>query len=115
MLVEYEYSFERHMPIKELFQFIVENKNDHSGWSFQHDESTWSLVWTPSIMKNLWIRHPQVQAKLEALSANKTRCKITTTNKGLGDPFKTYKKTHDKTFNAIFQSIQDKTHALEKI
>lgn len=103
--VRYEFSFTRKIPIDDFFNLMVENRGSYAGWKFEHDPQSYTIEWSPTILLNIWKMHPKVTAVLRQLADEETSCIITTVNKGLIDPFKILKRTHEKSYEKLFGHI----------
>lgn len=115
VMVQHEYHFTRNIKIETFFKLMMENRGRHTGWKFEHDPSIYTIVWTPSILLNIWQVHPKVTASLEVISKTKTRCTVRTVNKGkfFFDLFGIFKKVHEKSFHKLFDEVRTKTKEYE--
>lgn len=114
-MIQNEYEFTRNIPIDDFFSLLLKNRGSHTGWKFEYSESTHTVEWSPTILINIWRLNPKVTATLEAVSKKKTVCKITTANGGFLDPFKLFKRYHDKTVNKLFSSVKQQTQEYEQM
>lgn len=114
-MIEHEFDFTRKIGIDDFFDLMVENRGRHTGWKFEYDPSTYTIVWTPSILLNIWQVHPKVTASLEKISDTSTRCTVKTVNKGkfFFDLFGIFKKVHKKSFHKLFDEVRTKTRETE--
>lgn len=103
--IRHEFSFTRNIPIDEFFNLMIENRGSFTGWKFEHDPQRYTIEWSPTILLNIWKMHPKVTAVLTQVSDAKTQCTVTTENKGLIDPFKIFKRTHEKSYKKLFGHI----------
>lgn len=108
-MIRNEYEFTRNIPIDDFFSLLLKNRGSHTGWKFEYNEHTYTVEWSPTIIIDIWRLSPKVTATLEAVSKEKTVCKITTANGGFFDPFKLFKRYHDKTVNKFFASVKQQT------
>jgi len=93
---------------------MMQHMDNPTGWRLEVDESKYSMVWTPTVLINIWRLHPKVTATLEARSKEETVCKIVTMNSGLMDPFGVFKRFHAKTVTKLFSKIRQKTREYEQ-
>lgn len=112
-MIQNEYKFTRNIPIDDFFSLLLKNGPDHAGWRFEYDASTHAVVWTPTILINIWRLNPKVSARLEAVAKDKTVCKITAANAGIIDPFKLFKRHHDRTVKKLFYNVKQQTQDYE--
>jgi hypothetical protein len=98
----FEYESQENTPIRVLFLLIVRHGENLRDWKFQYDEPQYSMIWTPTFSKNLWIRHPNVTATLHEVEKSITYCAVTMLNFGDRDPLGAFKKVNDKTYKRLF-------------
>jgi hypothetical protein len=112
-MIEHEYRFTRNIAIEDFFALMMENRGSHTGWKFEHDPALYTIVWTPTILLNVWQMHPKVTATLEEVSKGATQCKVVTINKGFIDPFNIFKHVHEKSYKRLFDPIRKASKQVE--
>lgn len=113
-IIQHEFVFTRNIDINAFFSLMMENRASHPGWKFEHDPSIYTIVWTPTILLNVWQMHPKVTATLEQVSKKTTRCRVTTTNKGFFDPFGIFKRVHKKSYKKLIGPLRDATREMDR-
>ena len=111
--IRHEFSFTRKISIDDFFNLMMENRGSHAGWKFEHDPRCYTIEWSPTFLLNIWKMHPKVTAVLKKVSDTKTQCTVTTENRWFIDPFKIFKRTHEKSYQKLFGHILEMTKDYE--